>query len=103
MPDTAPPPITQRQDLEPFPVMQQAGFDSVPFRLWFHRLAIRVREKGQILWDQLDFTGSDLSDIESRRHNDLTDIQGGATNDNFHWTADEKDFTQTMDWLVIDG
>ena len=32
---------------------------------WYARLQARVSDAGQILWDQLDFTGSNLADLET--------------------------------------
>lgn len=39
--------------------------------LWFNQLMKRVSETAQLLWTQIDFTDSKLSDIISRPHSDL--------------------------------
>lgn len=37
-----------------------------------------------IPWANLNFTGSNLTDIQTRHHNDLQLIQGGTTSNRFH-------------------
>lgn len=56
---------------------------------WFYLLWKRISAAGQILWSQLDFTGSKLTDLETRNHNDLQTIQGGTTGEAYHLTAAE--------------
>jgi hypothetical protein len=46
-------------------------------------------QDGQILWDTIITTGSNLTDIETRNHNDLQTIQGGTTAEYYHMTAAE--------------
>lgn len=40
---------------------------------WFYLLWKRVNSTGQLLWSYLDFTGSDLADLEHRSYHDLQD------------------------------
>ena len=61
------------------------------WREWFRRLYIRAAEAGQILFTSLDFTGSDLADLETRNHNDLQSFQGGAADDYYHMTEAQHD------------
>lgn len=37
-----------------------------------------------IPWSNLNFTGSNLTDIQTRHHNDLQNIQGGVTTNRWH-------------------
>lgn len=53
---------------------------------WWWLLWRRLTQEGQILWGSVDKSGSNLTDIETRNHNDLQTIQGGATNDYYHLT-----------------
>lgn len=59
------------------------------FDRWVHLLWRRLTQAGQILWDTLDFTGSNLTDLETRNHNDLQTLQGGTTDEYYHMTAAE--------------
>lgn len=43
-----------------------------------------------VAWSSLDFTGSNLTDLGTRNHNDLQNIQGGASNDYYHFTSAQK-------------
>jgi len=42
--------------------------------VWFNQMHARLSDLGQILWAQLDFTGSKLADIATRNHSDLQSI-----------------------------
>lgn len=65
------------------------------FGQWLYQLWKRVQESGQILWSQLDFGGSNLTDLETRNHNDLQNMQGGTTNEKYHLTSAEYTGTGT--------
>lgn len=69
----------------PLPPNPNTG-DSL-FNRWLILLRKRVDSAGQILWSALDFSGSNLTDLETRNHNDLQNIQGGATGDHQHLTT----------------
>ena len=38
-------------------------------------------------WSVIDFTGSTITDIEDRKHNDLQTLQGGTSNQYYHLTS----------------
>jgi hypothetical protein len=57
---------------------------------WLILLWKRVNSAGQILWSFLDFTGSDLADLETRNHADLQNVQGGSPTEQYHLTAAEE-------------
>lgn len=42
---------------------------------------------GTIPWTTVDKTGSNLTDLATRQHNDLQSIQGGAANEAYHLTS----------------
>lgn len=65
---------------------------------WLNLLWRKLTAAGEILWTQVDKTGSNLTDIETRNHNDLQNVQGGASNDYFHFTsAQHTDLTDGGD------
>lgn len=68
------------------PPIHDAQF-SYQWREWLRRLYIRAAEAGQILWSQVSKSGSNLTDIETRRHRDLQDLQGGTTAEYYHLTS----------------
>jgi hypothetical protein len=41
---------------------------------WFYLLWKRISSSGQLLWSYLDFGGSNLADLETRRYSDLQEI-----------------------------
>lgn len=76
-----------------FPPPPPTGNDpaSPAFRDWFYKIQ---KSLTTILFTDLDFTGSNLTSILTRNHNDLQSIQGGASNDYYHLTsADKTDLT----------
>lgn len=70
----------------PKPPVHEEHF-SYQWREWLRRLYIRAAEAGQILWSQVSKAGSNLTDIETRRHRDLQDLQGGTTAEYYHLTS----------------
>lgn len=78
----------------PFPPPPSAtvpgAFEGPAWQNWFARISHKVSAVGQIFWNQLNFTGSNLTDIQTRNHNDLQNIQGGAAADYQHLTSLEK-------------
>lgn len=89
----------------PPPASSPSDFNSPAWQNWFSRLAVKVRAAAQLLWTQIDFTGSNLTSIATRlftdlqftgsnltslvtrNHNDLQNIQGGAAGDYQHLTS----------------
>lgn len=89
----------------PPPASSPSDFNSPGWQNWFARLAYKIRESAQLLWTQIDFTGSNITSIVSRlftdlqftgsnltslvtrNHNDLQNIQGGAAGDYQHLTT----------------
>lgn len=67
----------QRKFNLPPPPNPDDDVNGYSWRDWFRQLRDYVVDKGSILWSQIDFTGSKLSDIQDRPHNVLQSIQGG--------------------------
>ncbi len=61
----------------------QSGKDPQQDR-WMYLLWRRLTQSGQILWSSLDFSGSNLTDLQTRDHNDLQNLNAG---DYVHLTA----------------
>lgn len=56
---------------------------------WFNNVTRVLTYTGSLAWSLLDFTGSNLTDIVTRLHNDLQTKQGGTTGEYYHLTANE--------------
>ncbi len=55
---------------------------------WYVKLRDLVnRTAAGILWSNIDFTGSNLSDIANRPHNTLQSVQGGTAGEYYHLTS----------------
>lgn len=54
---------------------------------WFGQLHNYITSVGSFSWTIINFTGSDLVDIQTRNHNDLQNKQGGTTGQLFHLTS----------------
>ena len=67
----------QRKFVLPPPPNPDADINDYSWRDWFRQLRDYVVSAGTILWSQIDFTGSKLSDIVNRPHNVLQSMQGG--------------------------
>lgn len=74
--------------LAPPPPSGNSGFDRWVYLLWK-----RISSAGQLLWSYLDFTGSNLTDLETRNHDDLQN----------HNTTDYHHLTQTEYTDLTDG
>jgi hypothetical protein len=62
------------------------------FRLWK-----RIASTAGLAWELIDKTGSNLTDIETRNHNDLQTIQGGITAQYYHNTEHEDGLIDIID------
>ena len=54
--------------------------DSYIWRDWFNNLRniLVGAVEGTVAWASLNFTGSNITDLVSRRHTDLQSLQGGT-------------------------
>lgn len=54
---------------------------------WYEKLRNLVNTGSiTVLWSNIDFTGSNITDIASRAHNNLQSLQGGAAGEYNHLT-----------------
>jgi hypothetical protein len=57
---------------------------------WYQILYDYLTSIGALSWSVLDFSGSTLTNIQDRKHNDLQNIQGGTATERYHLTAAER-------------
>ena len=72
------------------PHTSEKDMNAVAWQKWFQAMQRKVTRAGELLWSQLNFYGSNLTDIAVRNHNDLQGISGGAAGDYQHITAAER-------------
>lgn len=59
------------------PLPNEPVSNSFVWREWFYNLGQSIDDSLTIDWNNLDFTGSSITDIQSRPHNSLQGLQGG--------------------------
>lgn len=69
------------------PLAQPPRKDDRSFDDWMYRMWRRIAGTASIAWSIIDKTGSNLTDLATRNHNDLQNIQGGAAADYYHFTG----------------
>ena len=63
---------------------------------WYERLRTLVNQGSiSVLWSSINFTGSNLTDLVTRAHNNLQSIQGGGGGEHYHLTAAEHTLVTT--------
>lgn len=96
----------------PPPPTQEPDKDTYVWISWFQQLYTYITAIGRIAWTVIDFTSSNITDIATRNHDDLQNIDGGNATENYHLTLSEytnltdgndttlhshkSDFTQTF-------
>lgn len=78
--------------------------DSRVWRDWIQTLYTRIKDIKGLKFTSLDFSGSNLTSLVTRNHNDLQNIQGGFTDDFQHLTTNELHTlrsSQVLTWLSI--
>ena len=63
--------------------------ETFEWREWFRKLRELASSVAGIAFNSLDFTDSNITSILTRRHNDLQSLQGGASGQYYHLTADQ--------------
>lgn len=71
--------------LPPPPIRSPDG--SYAWLDWYNKLQQYVSQGGSIPWATIDFTGSNLADIQIKQHNVLDAIQGGIAGEFYHLTS----------------
>lgn len=72
--------------LQPPPYQSAQGASQ--WASWYREVNVLVA--GAFLWTNFDFTGSNLTDLVTRNHNDLQTIQGGTAAERYHLTQAEQ-------------
>lgn len=79
------------------PAPRDKDINSVRWRDWLDKLRKTISSSG-LLFSDLDFTGSNITSIVSRDHNDLTSKQGGTAGEFYHLTQTQHtDLTDSGD------
>jgi hypothetical protein len=71
------------------PIPNNPVTDVFVWRDWFFKVSQLLVQQASIAWTSIDFTGSNLQDIQTRQHNALQSIQGGIGGQYYHLTATE--------------
>lgn len=71
------------------PIPNNPITDVFVWRDWFFKVSQLLVQQASIAWTSIDFTGSNLQDIQTRQHNALQSIQGGIASQYYHLTAAE--------------
>lgn len=71
----------------PPPPSPNSDFNDFSWKDWFRILRDQLVNTGIGAWSALNFSGSNLTDIETRNHNDLQNVQGGAVGNHYHLTS----------------
>jgi len=78
------------------PIPNNPITDVFVWRDWFFKVSQLLVQQASIAWTSLDFTGSNLQDIQTRQHNALQSIQGGIASQFYHLTAAEYAIVQAF-------
>ena len=66
------------------PIPNNPITDIFVWRDWFYKVSQVLVQQASIAWSSIDFTGSNLQDIQTRQHNALQNIQGGIASQYYH-------------------
>lgn len=73
----------------PPPPSVNTDFNDFTWKDWFRILRDQLINTGIGAWSALNFSGSNITDIETRNHNDLQNVQGGGTSEKYHLTQSQ--------------
>lgn len=54
---------------------------------WFRLISQELQDLTTVNWSDIVFTGSNLTDLATRNHNQLQNIDGGTTDQYYHLTS----------------
>ena len=74
------------------PIPNNPITDVFVWRDWFYKVSQLLVQQASIAWTSIDFTGSNIQDIQSRPHNALQSIQGGIGGQYYHLTQSQYNF-----------
>ena len=78
------------------PIPNNPITDVFVWRDWFFAVSQLLVQQASIAWSSIDFTGSNLLNIQTRQHNALQSIQGGIASQYYHLTAAEYAIVQAF-------
>lgn len=73
--------------LPPPPINDKPG--SFTWLEWYRQLRNYVSTSGSVPWYIINFSGSNLTDIALRDHNNLQGLQGGDAGEQYHLTVNQ--------------
>ena len=77
--------MVARTRIPPPPVTSE---DKTIWNNWYVAVKDAINSlRADLAWANLDFTGSNITDIMSRSHQDLTSLQGGSVGERYHLTS----------------
>jgi hypothetical protein len=94
---------------QPPPLTDEMG--SFRWLEWFRLISVELNSLATISWDNIDFTGSDLTDLVTKNHNSLGSIQGGSSTERYHITSAQHTEVaatrasrgvDTVDYIIVD-
>lgn len=88
------------------PIPNNPITDVFVWRDWFFKVSQLLVQQASIAWTSIDFTSSNLQDIQTRQHNALQSIQGGIASQYYHLTAAEYATVQafpTIPLTIVNG
>ena len=88
------------------PIPNNPITDTFVWRDWFFKVSQLLVQQASIAWTSIDFTSSNLQDIQTRQHNALQSIQGGIASQYYHLTATEYATVQafpTIPLTIVNG
>ncbi len=66
-------------------------FAGPAWQTWFRLVRTSIPMTGTVSWNNIDFTGSSLTNIVDRQHNQLQSIQGGQAGQYYHLNSTQYD------------
>ena len=81
------------------PVPNNPLTDTFVWRDWFFKVYQALKSGATTLWTGLNFSGSNIRDIETRQHNALQDIQGGTTDQYYHLSLSKYTFVNSPPFI----
>jgi len=73
--------------LPPPPINDQPG--SFTWLEWYRQLRNYISTNGSVPWYVINFAGSNITDIATRDHDQLQNLDGGTAGEHYHLTANE--------------
>ena len=83
------------------PIPNNPVTDVFVWRDWFFKVSQLLVQQASIAWTSIDFTSSNLQDIQTRQHNALQSIQGGIASQYYHLTATEYATVQAFPTIPL--